>query len=375
MERYLVTGGAGFIGSHIVETLLQQGHQVRVLDNFDTGERATLDLFRGKVEVLEGSVADPALVKRAVEGIDYVLHQAARGSVPRSLEDPIGTHESNITGTLQLLIAARDAGVRRMVCASSSSVYGETPELPKRESMLPQPKSPYALSKLALEHYCSIFTQEFGLQTVALRYFNIYGPRQNPELQYAAVIPIFIKRTLQKKSSIIYGDGGQTRDFTYVADCVRANLLACKAPAASGNFYNIACGARTSVLQLHEMISSLMNSRVPPVHEPPRGGDVRDSLADISRAERDLGFQPTFSLEEGSTKNDRLVPGEFTFLVYGLLSSAHAAQKRSHAAQCAAGRNRLSRRRCNRRHSAVPAFFWGNQRTFPCRPGASDPDQ
>jgi nucleoside-diphosphate-sugar epimerase len=302
MERYLVTGGAGFIGSHLVETLLQEGHSVRVLDNFDTGQRSTLDLFGDKIEVIDGSVADPAVVRKAVTGIDYVLHQAARGSVPRSLEDPLGTHESNITGTLQLLIAARDAGVRRVVCASSSSVYGETPELPKLETMLPQPKSPYALSKLALEHYCSIFTQEFKLETVALRYFNVYGPRQNPDLQYAAVIPIFIKRMKYRKPCVVYGDGEQTRDFTYVADCVRANLLACKAPAASGQFYNIACGVQTSVRELHRMIGKLMGVDDDPVFEPLRAGDVRDSLADISRAQRDLGFNPVFELEQGLRK-------------------------------------------------------------------------
>lgn len=299
MEKYLITGGAGFIGSHLVQTLASQGNFVRVLDNFDTGSRETLQSLDAEFELVEGSVADAACVRRAVQGVDYVLHQAARGSVPRSVEDPMGTHDANITGTLQVLIAARDAGVRRVVCASSSSVYGETLELPKRETMTPSPLSPYALSKLALEHYCGVFARVYGLETVALRYFNVYGPRQNPNLQYAAVIPIFIAQMLRGKRCVIYGDGEQTRDFTYVADCVRANLLACKAPGASGKVYNIACGRQTSVMELHSRLSSVLRSGLDPLFERARTGDVKHSVADISAAQRDLGFQPQYSLEQG----------------------------------------------------------------------------
>lgn len=309
MDRYLVTGGAGFIGSHLVESLLAQGCFVRVLDNFDTGSRETLNSLGGAFEVIEGSVADAAVVKRAMNGIDYVLHQAARGSVPRSIEDPAGTHEANITGTLQVLIAARDAGVRRVVCASSSSVYGETPELPKRESMSASPKSPYALSKLALEHYCSVFTRVYGLETVALRYFNIYGPRQNPNLQYAAVIPLFITRMMKRKPCVIYGDGEQTRDFTYISDCVQANLLACKAGGVAGKVYNIACGAQVSVDQLHSQLQALFQSSIAAKYEAPRPGDVLHSFADITLASGELGYRPAYSLSRGLEETVRWFTG------------------------------------------------------------------
>lgn len=299
MSNYLVTGGAGFIGSHLVETLVAQGHSVRVVDNFDTGKRETLQSLSGSFDFIEGSIADPAIVRKAMKGIDYVLHQAARGSVPRSVEDPAGTHEANITGTLQVLIGARDAGVRRVVCASSSSVYGETPELPKHEGMIPAPVSPYGLSKLTLEHYCSLFTKVYGLETVALRYFNVFGPRQNPFLQYAAVIPLFITRMIAGKPCVIYGDGEQTRDFTYVADCVKANLLACAAPGAAGKIYNIACGGQISVNQLHQALRSVIPTGVDSVHEPARAGDIKHSFADITRARKELGFQPQYSLQKG----------------------------------------------------------------------------
>jgi nucleoside-diphosphate-sugar epimerase len=302
MERYLVTGGAGFIGSHLVETLLKRGHSVRVLDDFDTGSRANLEQMPGDLEIIEGSITDRKTTSDAVKGIDYVLHQAARGSVPRSIKDPVGTHDANITGTLNVLLAARDAGIKRVVCASSSSVYGETEELPKRESMIPSPKSPYAISKLTLEHYCSVFNQVYGLETVALRYFNIYGARQNPSLQYSAVIPIFITRMLKGMPCVIYGDGEQTRDFTYVADCVEANLLACKSPHAAGRFYNIACGAQTSVNQLFSMIQQITGNTLPPKYEPARAGDVLYSFADIARANKELEFHPKIGLIDGLTK-------------------------------------------------------------------------
>lgn len=299
MKNYLVTGGAGFIGSHLVETLLKEGHAVRVVDNFDTGKRETLGPFRGPLEVMEGSVADAGVMKKATEGIDVVFHQAARGSVPRSVEDPAGTHEANVTGTLQVLIAARDAGVQRVVCASSSSIYGETPELPKKETMPPTPMSPYGLSKLMLEYYCRLFTQVYGLETVALRYFNVFGPRQNPFLQYAAVIPLFILQMMKGKPCTIYGDGEQTRDFTYVADCVRANLLASTAAGAAGKVFNIACGGQISVNELHTELKKMIPSGVDPAYEPTRPGDIKYSFADIGRAKSDLGFTPAFSLRTG----------------------------------------------------------------------------
>jgi UDP-glucose 4-epimerase len=299
MSKCLVTGGAGFIGSHLVQLLLNRGHSVRVLDNFETGSRETISEFKGKVEVIEGSVVDLQTVQTAVQGMDLVFHQAARGSVPRSIEDPAGTHEINITGTLNVLIASRDLNVKRVVCASSSSIYGETPELPKRENMLPSPESPYAISKITLEYYCHVFRQAYGLETVSLRYFNIYGPRQNPLLQYAAVIPIFIRNMLEKKQCIIYGDGEQTRDFAFVEDCAEANLLAATANSAVGNVYNIGCGKQISVNKLFYLIQQLTGDNTPPKYEPRRQGDVMHSCADVSRAKAELNFEPNFNLEKG----------------------------------------------------------------------------
>jgi nucleoside-diphosphate-sugar epimerase len=297
-----VTRGAGFIGSHLVETLLKAGHFVRVLDNFDTGKRENISGFSGELEIVEGSIVDTQTVASAMQGIDFVLHQAARGSVPRSVNDPVGTHEANITGTLNVLIAARDAKVKRMVCASSSSVYGETPTLPKKETMMPTPKSPYALSKLTTEYYCNVFFQVYGLETVALRYFNIYGPRQNPNLQYAAVIPIFISNMLQFRSCIIYGDGEQTRDFTFVEDCVNANLLACKTAGIAGNFYNIACGKQTSVNQLFQLLGEILGNKIPADYQPTRAGDVKYSYAAIKKAKNEMGFKPAYRLKKGLKK-------------------------------------------------------------------------
>lgn len=299
MEKYLVTGGAGFIGSHLVEKLLSEGHFVRVLDNFDTGSRQNLSHLSGNLELIEGSIVDRETARKACAGIDYVLHQAARGSVPRSVADPLGTHDANVTGTLNILHAAKNAGVRRIVCASSSSVYGETPVLPKEESMTPHPQSPYAYSKLMLEHYCDVFYRIYGLETVALRYFNIYGSRQNPELQYAAVIPIFIKNMLHQKTCVIYGDGLQTRDFTFVEDCVRVNLLACKNPNAPGKVLNVACGAQTSVLDLFTILAKRLNYPLAPNHQPARSGDVKHSLGSTEKLRACLDFQPGISLEEG----------------------------------------------------------------------------
>jgi UDP-N-acetylglucosamine/UDP-N-acetyl-alpha-D-glucosaminouronate 4-epimerase len=302
MERYLVTGGAGFIGSHLVEALLRQGHTAVVLDNFDTGTRSNLEGMDGNLEVIEGTIEDIETLRRAMHNVDYVFHQAARGSVPRSIQDPIGTHDINVKGTLNVLMAARDVGVRRVVCASSSSVYGETAELPKKETMLPSPKSPYALSKLALEHYCVVFYEVYGLETVSLRYFNIYGPRQNPNLQYAAVIPIFITRMLNRIPCTIFGTGEQTRDFTYIDDCVQANLLACKSLHAPGKTYNIACGAQNSVNHLFALIGEILGNSIPPSHEVLRPGDVLHSYADVHRAQSELFFHPQTSVAEGLKK-------------------------------------------------------------------------
>ena len=299
MKRCLVTGGAGFIGSHLVQLLLNNGHTVRLIDNFETGSHETLSDFKKDVEIIDGSIEDMDTVQKAVKGMDWVFHQAARGSVPRSIEDPAGTNAVNITGTLNVLIACRDAGVSRVICASSSAVYGETPELPKREDMLPAPESPYAISKITNEYYCKVFYQAYGLETVSLRYFNIYGPRQNPLLQYAAVIPIFIRNMLEKKECIIYGNGEQTRDFAYVEDCAQANLLAATSASSPGGVYNIGCGTQISVNQLFVLIQQLTGNNIPPKYEPARKGDIMHSFADISRAKSILKYQPSFDLQTG----------------------------------------------------------------------------
>ncbi len=300
MASYLVTGGAGFIGSHLVETLLQRGESVRVLDDFSTGKADNLAPFSGRFEMLEGRIDDASLAERAVRGIDFVLHQAALGSVPRSVEDPAGSHAANLTGTLVLLDASRKVKVHRFVYASSSSVYGDTPELPKTESMVPAPLSPYAVTKLGGEHYCRVFHGIYGLQTVALRYFNVFGPRQRPDSQYAAVIPRFIAALKGGEAPVLYGDGRQSRDFTYVENVVQANLAACEAPArAAGEAFNIACGERFSLLDLLRELQALSGRSQPPRFEPSRQGDVRDSLADIRKAEEYLAYRPRISFREG----------------------------------------------------------------------------
>jgi nucleoside-diphosphate-sugar epimerase len=301
----LVTGGAGFIGSHIAERLLEMGRPVRILDNYSTGNRATTENLRAThpelCSVLEGDIRVEADVRAALDGVTQVIHQAALPSVPRSVEDPLASNEVNITGTLRLLLAARDAGVKRFLYAGSSSVYGDQPELPKRESMTPQPRSPYALGKLTGETYCTMFYHLYGLPTVVLRYFNVFGPRQNPDSQYAAVVPLFIRALLRGEPPHIYGDGGQTRDFTYISNVVDANLLALEAEAdrVGGRVLNIACGGRASLLELLEEIASAVGRRVEPILEPPRAGDVRDSQAAIEEAERLLGFRPRTGLPEG----------------------------------------------------------------------------
>jgi len=296
---YLVTGGAGFIGSHICERLLRDGHAVRVLDDFSNGKEQNLEGLAGDIEVLRGSVVDRNLVADAVKGTYVVFHEAALGSVPRSVADPLTTHESNITGTLNVLLAARDLGTRRVVFASSSSVYGETPVLPKHEDMKPEPLSPYALSKLSAEQYCGVFRRVYGFETVALRYFNIFGPRQDPESQYAAVIPKFVTAILSGRRPVIFGDGLQSRDFTYVDNVVEANLLASEAEAAAGKFFNVACGGRYTLLDLLSKIKEALKSDIEPVHESPRPGDVRDSQASIDAAKSVLGYKVSVDFEEG----------------------------------------------------------------------------
>jgi nucleoside-diphosphate-sugar epimerase len=298
--RYLITGGAGFIGSHLVEYLAGRGADVVVIDDFSTGKRENLAPLQDRIELVEGTLLDREACARAVRGVDYVLHQAAVPSVPRSVADPIGNHQANITATLNVLIAARDAQVKRFVYAASSSAYGNTTELPKREDMLPRPLSPYAAAKYAGECYCRAFHATYGLPTVSLRYFNIFGPRQDPTSQYAAAVAKFITSALCGVAPTVYGDGEQTRDFTYVANAVSANLLALNAPdAANGDVFNVGCGERISVNLLWQSIAQATNASVRPTYAPARAGDVRDSLASLDKAQRVLGYQPVAELNEG----------------------------------------------------------------------------
>jgi nucleoside-diphosphate-sugar epimerase len=305
--HYLVTGGAGFIGSNLVSALLEKGRKVRVLDNFLTGKRENLvglaERYGDSFQLIEGDLRDIEATHRAVEGVEFVLHQGALPSVPRSVADPVLSNEINVGGTINLLVAARDAGVKRVVYAASSSAYGDTPELPKRESMTPNPKSPYAAQKLAGEQYMRIFHEVYGLETVSLRYFNVFGPNQDPASMYAAVIPRFITGVLAGTPPTIYGDGLQTRDFTYIDNVVRANIQACKAPKeACGKVVNIACGDRVSLLDILEIVYDLAGRRVAPRFDPPRAGDVRDSLADISLAKELLGYEPRVGFPEGLSR-------------------------------------------------------------------------
>jgi nucleoside-diphosphate-sugar epimerase len=301
--KLLVTGGAGFIGSHLVKGLLARGDSVRILDDFSSGKRENLEGLEGDFEVVEGDVRDTARARAACEGVEGILHEAAVASVPLSIEDPRRTHEVNVDGTLRLLIAARDLGIRRFVLASSSSVYGDRPEPVKAEDLPLDPRSPYAVSKLAAEEYTLVFSHVYGLQTVALRYFNIYGPRQDPGSTYAAVVPRFATSLLEGKAPTIFGDGGQTRDFTYVEDVVRANLLALECPPeACGKAYNVACGHATSVNELFRALREEIGGdavKLKPLHQPPQKGDVRDSLASIAAAREGLGFVPAVGIEEG----------------------------------------------------------------------------
>jgi UDP-glucose 4-epimerase len=298
MRTFLVTGGAGFIGSHIVEGLLARGDRVRVFDDFSTGHRANIPRH-ASVEVLEGNVTDASAVSRAVEGVDCIFHEAALASVPRSIEKPLDTHAACVTGTVMLLNAAQKAGVRRLVYAASSSAYGDKATSSKRESDLPSPLSPYAAAKLAGELYCQSFAQSFGIETVALRYFNVFGPRQDPNSPYSAVIPLFVTAMLAGRQPLIYGDGKQSRDFTFVANVVQGNLLAADAPNVSGRVLNVANGRSTTLLELIALLNQYLGTRVEPVFQPPRTGDVRESLADISEARRALGYEPQIDFEEG----------------------------------------------------------------------------
>jgi nucleoside-diphosphate-sugar epimerase len=300
--RFLVTGGAGFIGSHLVEHLVANGASVVVLDDFSTGKSENLEPVRGRISLIEASVTDAAACARAIDGVEYVLHQAAIPSVPRSIAEPEASNAVNVNGTLNVLLAAKTAGVRRVVYAASSSAYGDTDELPKREEMAGRPLSPYAAAKLAGESYCRAFYTSYGLETVALRYFNIFGPRQDPASQYAAAVPRFITAALSGGRVTIYGDGEQTRDFTYVRNVVNANLLACSAPAerVAGGVFNVGAGERTSVNELWSMIQELAGrDDAVAEHTPARAGDVRDSLASLQNAERLLGYTPAVGLREG----------------------------------------------------------------------------
>jgi UDP-glucose 4-epimerase len=299
MAKCLVTGGAGFIGSHLVEALLQAGHEVRVLDNFSTGARANLAAVEDNIELIEGDISDAEVVRAAAQGIELIFHEAALASVSRSVADPLATHRVCATGTLHVLMAAREAGVRRVIYAASSSAYGDTPTLPKRETDPPRPLSPYAVAKLVGEHYCSVFFNVYGLETVRLRYFNVFGPRQPPGGPYSAVIPLFAEAMLAGRRPLIHGDGLQSRDFTYVAEVVQANLLAAKASRVAGKVYNVACGRRTTLLELVARINESLGTRIQPTHGEPRPGDVRHSLADIALAQAELGYCPCTDLAQG----------------------------------------------------------------------------
>ena len=298
MSSYLVTGGAGFIGSHLTEELVRRGHTVRVADSLITGKRRNLDHIPG-VEFVEGDLADMEVAARAVTGVEYVLHQAAIPSVPRSVKDPITSNRANIDASLNVLVAARDAGVKRVVYAGSSSAYGDTPTLPKREDMPTNPLSPYALQKLVAEQYCGMFTRLYGLETVTIRYFNVFGPRQDPGSPYSGVISLFSTALLEKRQPTIYGDGEQTRDFTYVANVVDGVLRACEAPKASGEVINVACGMRISLNKLLETMNRIVGTDMKAIYKEPRAGDVRDSQADITKAKTILGYAPIVDLEAG----------------------------------------------------------------------------
>jgi UDP-N-acetylglucosamine/UDP-N-acetyl-alpha-D-glucosaminouronate 4-epimerase len=311
MASYLVTGGAGFIGSHLVEELVRRGDRVRVADNLVTGKRRNLEHVDG-VEFLEGDLASMDVAVQAVAGMDYVLHQAAIPSVPRSVTDPMTSHRANVDAALNVLVAARDAHVKRLVYAGSSAAYGNAATLPKREDMPPNPLSPYALQKLVVEQYCQMFTQLYGFETVTIRYFNVFGPRQDPGSPYSGVISLFSTALLEGRQPAIYGDGEQTRDFTYVANVVDGVLRACEAPQAAGEVINVATGGRISLNELLRVMSGLVGARVTPIYREERAGDVKDSQADITKARTLLGYSPIVGLEEGLRRTIEWCRGEQT---------------------------------------------------------------
>ena len=303
MKKVLVTGGAGFIGSHIVRKQLELGCAVVVLDDLSSGFRHNLDAVAADIEFIEGSICDADTIARACRGVDTVFHLAARASVPRSVEHPAEANAVNVNGTLNVLIAARDQGVRRVVNSASSSAYGETPELPKVETIKPEPLSPYAVSKLAAEHYCAAFYHCYGLETVSLRYFNVFGPRQDPGSQYAAVIPAFVSRMLAGKPPIVFGDGEQSRDFCYVDNVVEANQLAATAPGVRGEAVNIACGERTTLNEMITLINEQLGTQIAAEYQPPRAGDVKHSLASIDAAKALIGYEPRVLFREGLARS------------------------------------------------------------------------
>jgi len=302
MANYLVTGGAGFIGSNIVETLVAGGEEVVVIDDLSTGKIENIEPWINSIKFIEGDIRDREKVREAMSGVDYVLHQAALASVPRSIENPVLVNEVNVSGTITLLEEARKAGIKRFVYAASSSAYGDTEVLPKTEDMPAAPLSPYAVSKLTGEYYCSVYNHVYGLSTVSLRYFNVFGPRQDPNSQYAAVIPIFISSLLRGERPTIFGDGEQSRDFTFVTNVVNANILASRCEEAAGQVLNIACGERYTLNELFSLLRQMINVEVDPVYADPRPGDVKHSQADISRAKELLKYEPEISFKEGLEK-------------------------------------------------------------------------
>jgi len=305
MTHYLVTGGAGFIGSHIAHKLVDEGHDVRVLDDFSTGKRRNIEPFADRCKIIEGDIRDAAVVEKAVRGVDVVFHEAALASVPRSINDPASTNEVNVRGTLNLLIAAKNNGVKRFVYASSSSAYGDSPRLPKEEQMATNPKSPYAVSKLAGEMYCLAFSEVYKIPTTSLRYFNVFGPRQDPDSQYAAVIPLFVKTLLEGKRPVIFGDGEQSRDFTYVDNVVSANLLASRSNLPGGRVYNVACGTKFTLNSLYRELNNILDVHIEPVYDPPRPGDVKHSQASMRAIETDLGYRTLVPFEEALRRTVR----------------------------------------------------------------------
>jgi UDP-glucose 4-epimerase len=299
MAVYVVTGGGGFIGSHIVEELIRRKQTVKVIDNFSTGKRENVKPFESAAEIIEADLADSGNLAPLLKGADYVIHQAAIPSVPKSIIDPVRSHHANVDGTLRMLLAARDVGVRRVVYASSSSLYGDSPTLPKHEGMAPNPLSPYGAQKLFGEMYCQVFTRAYGLETVSLRYFNVFGPRQDRTSQYSGVLALFIPAVLEGRPPKVYGDGLQSRDFTYVQNVVEANLLACTAPGVAGEVFNIACGDRITVNSMLQQINKITGKDIAPIYAEPRAGDIKHSHADITKAREKLGYKPLVSFEEG----------------------------------------------------------------------------